>query len=383
MTTISLVATDQLLSVAIRPKVASGDQNSVKLHVDFDSKWDNYAKSAVFYTEDNGTIYEMVLTDGNCVIPHEVLAKPGILYIGIRGVNADNNAIKTSSLVKYKIAEGAPVGDGTTVEPTADVYQQILTAYKVDRARVDNLIAMRGDANVVEHTEPFSFEYAVGNCIFISNGNSVLVKINFETAFIEYETDVVICNIPEAFRPLHTPLFFYADSERHGYAHIWINNDSTLLIRSGSVDDLDCAEFVISYPLKNTVIPELADLRIDSTGETHGVAGDAVRTNISDLKEELNDAWGYINSNSGDIQYITEKMGQVLESAEGLSKLSEQMANLTGYVDVVYGVANEAKGNVDWYLENGATKEGLQAAVGDVESSLRAYIDETILGGAW
>lgn len=138
MTTISLVATDQFLSVAIRPKVASGDQNSVKLHVDFDSKWDSYGKSAVFYTEDNGTIYEMVLTDGNCVIPHEVLAKPGILYIGIRGVNADNNAIKTSSLVKYKIAEGAPVGDGTTVEPTPDVYQQILTAYEAERARVNN-----------------------------------------------------------------------------------------------------------------------------------------------------------------------------------------------------------------------------------------------------
>lgn len=135
MTRISLVATDQLLSVALQPKVASGDQNSVELHVDFDSEWDGYGRSAVFYTSDNDTVFESPLTDGNCVIPHEVLANPGILYIGVRGVNSSNNAVKTSSLVKYKIAEGAPAGDGTTVEPTADVYQQILTAYgKTDAA---------------------------------------------------------------------------------------------------------------------------------------------------------------------------------------------------------------------------------------------------------
>ncbi len=162
MTTICLVATDQLLSVAIEPKVASGDQNSVELHVDFDSKWDRYGKSAVFFAADDETIYEIPLVDGECVIPHEVLANPGILYIGIRGVNADNSAVKTSSLVKYKIAEGAPAGDGTTVEPTADVYQQILTAYKkmndalaVERARINQFTALAegsttGDAELMD-----------------------------------------------------------------------------------------------------------------------------------------------------------------------------------------------------------------------------------------
>lgn len=142
MTTISLVATDQLLSVALQPKVASGDQNSVELHVDFDSEWDGYGKSAVFFTSENNTVYEMVLTNGNCVIPHEVLAKPCDLYIGVRGVNSGNNAVKTSSLVKYKIIKGAPAGDGATVEPTADVYQQLLTAITVLDARFNQFMAL-------------------------------------------------------------------------------------------------------------------------------------------------------------------------------------------------------------------------------------------------
>ena len=125
MTTINLFASDQLLTVVFKPKLASGDMNSVLLHVDFDSIWDRFTKSAVFFTSNDDTVYEMILTDGECTVPHEVLAESGTLFIGVRGVAADN-AVKTSTLVKYKIDDGAPVGEGTTVAPTPDVYQQIL-----------------------------------------------------------------------------------------------------------------------------------------------------------------------------------------------------------------------------------------------------------------
>lgn len=162
MTTICLYANDQLLSVALKQKIASGSQNSVVLHVDFDAKWDGYAKSAVFFTSDNETVYEMILTNGECTVPHEVLAESCVLYIGVRGVNSTNNAVKTSTLVKYKIAEGAPSGDGTTVVPTPDVYQQILTAYgklnsdiAVERARITNIANLddgstSGDAELMD-----------------------------------------------------------------------------------------------------------------------------------------------------------------------------------------------------------------------------------------
>lgn len=153
MTTISLVANDQLLSVALNPKIASGDVKSVTLHVDFSAEWDGFAKSAVFFTLNDETVFEKVLVSNECTIPAEVLAESGILYIGVRGVNSGNNTVKTSTLVKYKIEEGAPAGTGTAVEPTADVYQQLLTAYGIEHERINQIIALQdgsttGDAEL-------------------------------------------------------------------------------------------------------------------------------------------------------------------------------------------------------------------------------------------
>lgn len=124
MTTITLLANDQHLSVTAQPKIASGDQNSVLVHVDLTAEWDGYGISTVFFTGENEPVYEVLLVDGNCIVPHEVLANAGLLYIGIRGVKDD--MIKTTSLIKYKIAQGAPVGDATSVPPTASVYEQLL-----------------------------------------------------------------------------------------------------------------------------------------------------------------------------------------------------------------------------------------------------------------
>ena len=126
MTIIRLFADDQKLSVAVAPKIASGDRNSVQIQVSFGGKWSEYEKSAVFFTSRDRTVYEVLLSDNKCLVPHEVLAKTGELYIGVRGVDPDAGAVKTSTLVKYKIEKGAPVGDATSVEPTPDVYQQIL-----------------------------------------------------------------------------------------------------------------------------------------------------------------------------------------------------------------------------------------------------------------
>ena len=130
MTTIGLIANDQLLVINSKPKLSSGDQNTVKVHVDFSEDWDGFGKSAVFCTSnDTNTVYEKVLTNGESIVPAEVMVKRGVLYIGVRGVNSENNEIKTTTLVTYKILEGAPSGTGTEVVPTLDIYQQLLSAY--------------------------------------------------------------------------------------------------------------------------------------------------------------------------------------------------------------------------------------------------------------
>ena len=154
MTTIGLSANDQLLAVTLNPKLASGQQNTVDIHVDFSDDWDGFAKSAVFFTSnDTNTIYEKVLTNGECVIPAEVMSKDGVLYIGVRGVNSQNNEVKTTSLVKYKISEGSPSGAGTEVEPTPNVYQQLLTAYGKTDNSINKEISDRKSAISTEKAE--------------------------------------------------------------------------------------------------------------------------------------------------------------------------------------------------------------------------------------
>ena len=130
MTTITLMTIDQILSVTDQPKITSGDRDTDKIRVEFDEVWQKYTKSAVFYTDYDNRVYEILMDSDECIIPHEVLAKAGTLYIGIRGVNLDTNAVKTSTLVKYKIENGAPSGSEAALPPTATDYQQIISIMK-------------------------------------------------------------------------------------------------------------------------------------------------------------------------------------------------------------------------------------------------------------
>ena len=129
MTVIKLHADGQKLYVLSHPCVASGSEKCVTVQVTFSPEWDECTKSAVFFTSLDDTAYEVLLIDNACVVPHEVLAVATDLFIGVRGIN--DGKIPTS-LVKYEISEGTPTGNATPVEPTPDVYQQILMHF--DRA---------------------------------------------------------------------------------------------------------------------------------------------------------------------------------------------------------------------------------------------------------
>ena len=127
MTTITLRTNDQALSVVLKPLIASGDYNLVKVQVEFDSAWDRYTvRSAVFRTL-NGAETEVLLTDDECIIPHEVLAEPGTLFIALRGITYSGNVIKTTAEVKYKIVQGAKDIASTTA-PSHDMYAQYMAA---------------------------------------------------------------------------------------------------------------------------------------------------------------------------------------------------------------------------------------------------------------
>lgn len=90
-----------------------------------DSEWDGFTVTAVF--ENGGVRYEQPLLEGtNCVIPWEVLEKPGYLYISVYGVKGDQRRVAMVSGGIW-VRSGAEPGEKTQ-EPTPDQYEQLLDA---------------------------------------------------------------------------------------------------------------------------------------------------------------------------------------------------------------------------------------------------------------
>lgn len=136
MTLIELKTIDQVLLVVTRPTIASGDQNTVGIKVRFDSAWDGYDKTATFSKANHAEVYKVSLEDDSCVVPAEVLTAPGTIYIGICGIKAHDEKVKTSVLVSYRIKEGAPVGTAPETQKTAVLYtEQELTEEQKAQAR--------------------------------------------------------------------------------------------------------------------------------------------------------------------------------------------------------------------------------------------------------
>ena len=194
MTTIQLVTADQNLAAVGKVKIASGDINSVQLAVDFDSAWDEFvARTATFHTSKDSTVHEMLLTDDMCIIPHEVLAESCTLFIGVRGAKVDGSAVKTSTLAKYNVVEGAAPGY-TTIKPTMDLYQQYLAAMQEGIDPLFSAYKANTDKYFAEKFEGF-IDFMSGDVLWENpDPGSVFNAQTIALDLVEYKRFVVVFN---------------------------------------------------------------------------------------------------------------------------------------------------------------------------------------------
>lgn len=126
----------QNLKLSERQELVSGSVDVYNVQFVFDESWDGYAKTAVFLAGDKQI--EMVTENDCCVIPWEVLTEDGaFLKIGVYGVK-EGKRLPTLWVNAGTVFGGAKSGDKHS-EPTADVYEQILTMYEETKEIAQNI----------------------------------------------------------------------------------------------------------------------------------------------------------------------------------------------------------------------------------------------------
>lgn len=103
-------------------------QCTFEVDADYGTEWGELSKTSVWR---NGTTQvEVVIGDDAIDIPHEALAEPGTLYVGVYGVDGTKIVKPTIMTLAGTVLAGAIDGDSApSVEPTPSVYEQLLAGY--------------------------------------------------------------------------------------------------------------------------------------------------------------------------------------------------------------------------------------------------------------
>lgn len=136
MAELKVVCTNQQITWVEDPAVIyAGNKNIDSISFSFCELWDGFVKTAIFY-RNKDEAYQILLDENNkCIIPPELSQDNGLIYVGVIGDKGEQR--RTTEPVCWYLREGIPT-EGIPSEPTADIYQQILSVcnetYKIANA---------------------------------------------------------------------------------------------------------------------------------------------------------------------------------------------------------------------------------------------------------
>lgn len=121
---INVSCNDQVLKITYAPVLAAGGLNEVRVVFNFCEKWAGFAKTAIFYRDEEEVYYAVLDENDTCVVPWEVCYEEGAFYFGVFGEK--DSIRRTSNVVRYKVKKGAITADMKPSDPSPDVYDQIM-----------------------------------------------------------------------------------------------------------------------------------------------------------------------------------------------------------------------------------------------------------------
>lgn len=128
-----------VVSVQTTVALYCGSQDVHTCKFIFDTSWESFSKSAVFRV--NGkTITVLVDADNSCILPWELLVRGNIgqdIEVGMYGVSADTEVLTSVWDSLGTVREGSELGIDAR-EPSAGVYEQVMSNVRRVDAKVDN-----------------------------------------------------------------------------------------------------------------------------------------------------------------------------------------------------------------------------------------------------
>lgn len=373
MITIKLATTGEQLHIVEKPVIASGDRNSVNLDICCCNSWDDYAISAVFFTDNDDTVYEKLIVDNKCTVPSEVLAEEGYLNIGLRGVR-ESDVIFTSTLIRFPIVKGAPVGTGSEIEPTPTMYDQLMSYYqeansnvldaiqevKALNARMDAVSATRiHDLKILEdwadYSDPPKCAIMTGGLTFTTNGTHVKVsgylEVEFQSGFVPdtstaYGTYIALSDFPEEFTFLND---WNGDACAISGNTLYVEAPLTvpkIVTFDFTMDDY--VPLVTSFSNSDLAF-EVADARVTKDGTVCESLGEAIRSQFTDVNNYVAEVEERASRNEDEIVNLQEKdmelydilAGAIVRNASGTDLVLKDSSDRKVKSLKIHGVDDE------------------------------------------
>ena len=122
MAQLNFVISNQVIRRTDDFYVVADSHDYLRAHFDFaSSEWDGVEKTALF-SRSGGQAYEMLIVDGECDVPHEVLAGAGLVTVSVFG-----GSLITVNTATIEVAKSGYIEDAEhSTDPTPGIYEQIL-----------------------------------------------------------------------------------------------------------------------------------------------------------------------------------------------------------------------------------------------------------------